>query len=530
MYSLKLTSMNKIIKSMMVGASVLFMATSCANWLEVYPRTELAESEFYKTEDDMMKALYAVMNEAQIRLVEVHSYASLLSDESETGGGLGEGVWKYKWDNFTYDQYSCFGEYWCGSWWNEWDFGLYNGVIAANLLVDKLAASELPEAFVNPLSAEGKFYRALFYYYLWMGYEELPLIKGYLPASEMYTVKKGTRDEVYEFMLSDLDEAVTRYLPERAATQHGRVCREAALLLRAKIILFHRDESKYASALADLKSIISSGKFSLNPDYLKLWLKEGEWGSESIFDITYAGDNTGEGNPLGRSLGGRNIVDPRSAEDGGLLEGYGQCTMPSTIYNIFQQGDTRREGTCIVYADEARKVQDLVAAGKLEDGSAFSVSEQQENWEGLGHYKWHPRKETYTTGDRLYNYSFAWRLYRYADVLLLATELEARISGTVSSEGQGWFDQIRDRAFQDQNHRIALAGMSKDEILNTIFQERQYEFTDEMQRWFDIMRFDKGTEILGSKGWTEKYRFFPIDYSEICNSNENLTQNPGWAN
>ena len=51
---------------------------------------------------------------------------------------------------------------------------------------------------------------------------------------------------------------------------------------------------------------------------------------------------------------------------------------------------------------------------------------------------------------------------------------------------------------------------------------------DEMQRWFDILRFDKGTEILGSKGWTEKYRYFPIDQSEIDRTNGLLTQNPGW--
>ena len=33
----------------------------------------------------------------------------------------------------------------------------------------------------------------------------------------------------------------------------------------------------------------------------------------------------------------------------------GQGTMPSTVYNMFEEGDTRREGTCIVYADEAKK-------------------------------------------------------------------------------------------------------------------------------------------------------------------------------
>ena len=376
--------MNRIFKAFAACTCTMLIASSCNDFLELYPRTSLVESEFYKTEDDMMKALYAVINETQTRLVEVWSYASLLSDESETGGGLGEGVWKTKWDTFQYNPDNCFGAYWCGGWWNEWDFGLYNGVTAANLLIDKLEQSTLSEGFVKPLQAEGKFYRALFYYYLWMGYEQCPLITKYLPVEEMYSIRKGTRQEIYEFMLSDLSDDVIKNLPDRKETVQGRVCKQAAQLLKAKIILFHRDESKYAEALADLKGIINSRQFELYPDFRKIWLKEGEWCSESVFDVCFAGNNSGEGNGLGRSLGGRNISDPRSAEQGGLMEGWGQCTMPSTIYNIFKPGDTRREGTVIVYSEEEQKVLDLVASGALEAGSAFHVSDQQENYEGLG--------------------------------------------------------------------------------------------------------------------------------------------------
>lgn len=519
--------MNKILKVLALGAMAL-STTACSDFLEVNPRTQVSETEFYKTEDDMMKGLYAVMNEMQTRMPEVWSYSSLLGDESETGGGIGEGSYKTKWDTFTYDATSCFGAWGYGSWWNEWDFGLFNGVIAANLLIDKLAGCNLSADFVNSISAEARFYRAIFYYHLFMGYEQFPLIKHYLAASEMYSVAKGTREEIYEFMMGDLDDEVTKYLPQRSATQQGRVCRDAAKLLRAKIILFHRDETKYQVALNDMKEIITSGRYRLNPDYQNLWVKDGEWCAESIFEVCYAGNNSGEGFGLARSLGGRNIVDPRSAEQGGLGEGYGQNTMPSTVYNMFKEGDTRREGTVIVYADEAKKVAEMVAKGELPAGSAFQVSDQQENYEGLGHYKIHPRKETTSTVNPTDNYYNSWRIYRYADVLLLAVELDVRINGTASADAQGWFDQVRDRAFKDKEHRINLAGKSKQELLDILFEERGYEFMDEMQRWFDILRFDKGTEILGNKGWTEKFRYFPIDQSEMDRAKGGLTQNLGW--
>ena len=519
--------MNKILKAAALGAMV-FSATACSDFLEVDPRTQVSETEFYKTEDDMMKGLYAVMNEMQTRMPEVWSYSSLLGDESETGGGIGEGSYKTKWDTFTYSPGTCFGAWGLGSWWNEWDFGLFNGVIAANLLIDKLEGSSLSDTFVNPLSAEARFYRAMFYNYLFMGYEQFPLIRHYLAVGEMYNVPKGTRQEIYDFMMEDLDDEVIKYLPERGATSQGRICRDAARLLRTKLILFHRDEAKYRKALDDMKEIISSGRYTLNPDFKQLWLKAGEWGSESIYEVAYAGNNSGEGFGLAQSLGGRNIVDPRSAEEGGLTEGYGQNTMPGTVYRMFAQGDSRREGTVIVYADEAAKVAQMVADGKLPQGSAFSVSDQQENYEGLGHYKVHPRKETTSEVNPSSNHFNSWRIYRYADVLLLGVELEARINGTVSAEAQGWFDRIRDRAFRDQTHRIPLTGKSKEEILDILFAERGYEFMDEMQRWFDILRFDKGAEILGAKGWTEKFRYFPIDQSEMDRAKGGLTQNPGW--
>ena len=170
----------------------------------------------------------------------------------------------------------------------------------------------------------------------------------------------------------------------------------------------------------------------------------------------------------------------------------------------------------------------MVAKGELPAGSVFQVSDQQENYEGLGHYKIHPRKETTSTVNPTDNYYNSWRIYRYADVLLLAVELDVRINGTASADAQGWFDQVRDRAFKDKEHRINLAGKSKQELLDILFEERGYEFMDEMQRWFDILRFDKGTEILGNKGWTEKFRYFPIDQSEMDRAKGGLTQNPGW--
>ena len=71
-------------------------------------------------------------------------------------------------------------------------------VVAANsqlsILNSELKLSLIHiSVFVNSISAEARFYRAIFYYHLFMGYEQFPLIKHYLATSEMYSVAKGTQ-------------------------------------------------------------------------------------------------------------------------------------------------------------------------------------------------------------------------------------------------------------------------------------------------------------------------------------------------
>ena len=93
-----------------------------------------------------------------------------------------------------------------------------------------------------------------------------------------------------------------------------------------------------------------------------------------------ARDRDGGFIPFLLSLPGGHRISLRYASG----EGAWQNTMPSSVYNMFKEGDTRREGTVIVYADEAKKVAEMVAKGELPAGSAFQVSDQQENYEAWG--------------------------------------------------------------------------------------------------------------------------------------------------
>ena len=68
--------MNKILKVLALGAMAL-STTACSDFLEVNPRTQVSETEFYKTEDDMMKVvLYHIRFLENLKMMKVHQILS----------------------------------------------------------------------------------------------------------------------------------------------------------------------------------------------------------------------------------------------------------------------------------------------------------------------------------------------------------------------------------------------------------------------------------------------------------------------
>lgn len=51
--------------------------------------------------------------------------------------------------------------------------------------------------------------------------------------------------------------------------------------------MYQQDASRYGAVLADMREIIGSGLYSLRSDFASIWSDNGEWGSESIFEVNY---------------------------------------------------------------------------------------------------------------------------------------------------------------------------------------------------------------------------------------------------
>ncbi|MEP7094430.1 MAG: RagB/SusD family nutrient uptake outer membrane protein, partial [Flavobacterium sp.] len=96
--------------------------------------------------------------------------------------------------------------------------------------------------------------------------------------------------------------------------------------------------------------------------------------------------------------------------------------------------------------------------------------------------------------------------------------------GIDDGKARGYLNQVRRRAFGDNNHDISASGAA---LTDFILAERRLELFGEGHRFFDLVRTGKamGT-IPGFKA--NKNELFPLPIEEIQFANGNWQQNPGY--
>jgi hypothetical protein len=111
---------------------------------------------------------------------------------------------------------------------------------------------------------------------------------------------------------------------------------------------------------------------------------------------------------------------------------------------------------------------------------------------GKYRYEWMKRKVTSTNDDGL-----NWMYMRYADVVLMAAEAINELDGPAAAAP--YLKMIRDRAFPNNAAKVTtyMASVvgSKEAFFNAIVNERALEFTGEMLRKADLIRWN----LLGTK-------------------------------
>lgn len=472
-----------------------FSFSSCSDFLEQNPQTDLSENDFYKTADDILSAVngaYSSLQEGDI-YGNWYVFGEIPSDNTRNQLS-GSVTTQNEFDQFYIDtQNSMIANFWKAA---------YKVINRTNTILGRIDGIEINTELANRYKLECKFIRALMYFNLVRVYGDVPLVLKEISISESYDILREPEENVYNQIIADLKEA--QDLPVSYSTaEDGRATQGAAKALLANVYMTLH---KYAEAETILAEIINSGRYSLlentpgslNIDgYKNVFSPVNHNSKEGIFEIQFLKGGYGEGSNYAN-----NFAPENSGTNVVAVGGTGGNNIPEMdIYNAYEEGDLRRDFSMSLGYYDNRKNNEWVES----------------------RYVCKFMDVPYQNNDASNNYP----VIRYADVILMYAE--ALNQNGKTAEACKYLNMTRRRGFGYQTTEtspVDLQTTDKAQFALMVEQERRVELAFENHRWFDLIRTGRAVEVMRSKGFSlnETNLICPIPQKQI-DVNPKLTQN-----
>ena len=472
-----------------------FSFSSCSDFLEQNPQTDLSENDFYKTADDILSAVngaYSSLQEGDI-YGNWYVFGEIPSDNTRNQLS-GSVTTQNEFDQFYIDtQNSMIASFWKAA---------YKVINRTNTVLGRIDGIEINAELANRYKLECKFIRALMYFNLVRVYGDVPLVLKEISISESYDILREPKENVYNQIIADLKEA--QGLPVSYSTaEDGRATQGAAKALLADVYMTLH---KYAEAETILAEIINSGRYgllentpgSLNIDgYKNVFSPVNHNSKEGIFEIQFLKGGYGEGSNYAN-----NFAPENSGTNVVAVGGTGGNNIPEMdIYNAYEEGDLRRDFSMSLGYYDNRKNNEWVES----------------------RYVCKFMDVPYQNNDASNNYP----VIRYADVILMYAE--ALNQNGKTAEACKYLNMTRRRGFGYQTTEtspVDLQTTDKAQFALMVEQERRVELAFENHRWFDRIRTGRAVEVMKSKGFSlnETNLICPIPQKQI-DVNPKLTQN-----
>ena len=472
-----------------------FSFSSCSDFLEQNPQTDLSENDFYKTADDILSAVNGVYSSLQEGDIYGNWYVFGEIPSDNTRNQLsGSVTTQNEFDQFYIDtQNSMIANFWKAA---------YKVINRTNTVLGRIDGIEINTELANRDKLECKFIRALMYFNLVRVYGDVPLVLKEISISESYDILREPKENVYNQIIADLKEA--QDLPVSYSTaEDGRATQGAAKALLANVYMTLH---KYAEAETILAEIINSGQYSLlentpgslNIDgYKNVFSPVNHNSKEGIFEIQFLKGGYGEGSNYAN-----NFAPENSGTNVVAVGGTGGNNIPEMdIYNAYEEGDLRRDFSMSLGYYDNRKNNEWVES----------------------RYVCKFMDVPYQNNDASNNYP----VIRYADVILMYAE--ALNQNGKTAEACKYLNMTRRRGFGYQTTEtspVDLQTTDKAQFALMVEQERRVELAFENHRWFDLIRTGRAVEVMKSKGFSlnETNLICPIPQKQI-DVNPKLTQN-----
>ena len=497
----------KKLRSKILKISVLMtlLIVSCKDsFLDLKPQGSQTTDNFFLTQEHAVAATNAVYNVMRNWEVTVFAYIGLtdiISDDAEKGSEPNDATFLLDIDNLTFDAGNVAPK-------TVWT-GYYKAIFRANIAIERIPDIKMDETLKKRLLAESKFLRAHFYFNLVRWFGDIPLITKTLSQADFKQTRAKTAD-VYTQIIADLKDGIDN-LPEKSkypADDLGRATKGAARGLLAKVYLTMKD---YPNAEKYAVDLINSNEYNLFSDYGKIFSKDGENSSESIFEV----QSTATDNRVTFSAdydGGSQYNEVQGVRGTPNL-GWGFNRPSDAFISEFEAGDPRRDAT-ILYEGEV-----------LPDGSAIVEKNARVFNARYNQKAWVPAHAGFN-----YNGPGNIRILRYADVLLIAAE--ALNENGKSAQALTHLNAVRKRARGKATTILPdVTFTDKVQLRTAIWHERRVELGLEQHRWFELLRTGQAEAAMKKNGKSfikNKHELLPIPQTEIDLSGGTLTQNQGY--
>lgn len=504
--------MKRILYIIFSAVLVLNFGACSDDFLEVESSDRLFVDDYYNSESRIFEALVAAYDPltwfdyAWGQYNHLGMISDIMSDDVYVGGS-GPDDQSYLHMMFNYNAHPTQV---CSDLWTVF----YSGVNRSNIVLKYMDnAVDITEENKALYTAEAKVLRAFYYNWLWKLWGNVPYYEQNLEFP--YTHEQNSADEVYEKTVVNIEDAIKNGgLPMRCSSEwNGRVTLAMAYMLYAEMVMYQKDQDRYAQALQYMEELYNSPDYSLVEDYASIWEESGEWSSESIFEINYfsnggqrAWDNAlGDGGSVYPKLIGINALSGSPDFEGG----WGFEPVRESAYEAYDPQDERRDANIL----------------NFEVYSAETGASRTPRYQDEGYFlrKYLPRVggNANHSGNADMNYNNNFRVYRLAETALNAAELIARGVTGAEKSADFYLTEVRKRAGLDPI----------EPTVDNILKERRFELFGEGKRYWDLIRSGKAVEKLvpgeyRTNSWTENKKYLPIPQSEMDASPSTLTQNP----
>lgn len=497
----------KYLAKITVFTAAMLVAFSCQDLLdEPAENRAFTEETDYTVSGDMILPLIGAYAELYSRGWEDFPLISVRGDDVNHGG-LGDQQDYAETDKYNYNK-----DFWMyNSVWQNFYMDIFvshSAMEQVQLYMDNGANAALGEQYI----AEARVIRGWLLLQLSRVWGDV-FIPTSSDPSELLPMELSTKEVVMQHISDQMDLAIPK-LPDMNPTQRtdirGGVTKYTALAIKAMANL---ELKNYPDVAGATSQIISSGKFSLEPDFYELFKIKGKLNNENLFELQYSDFGLGAGDQKSYLFAffGPQSWNPKIAGSGA---GWGFYE-PSMKYIKFMldRGETVRLETSVIFTD--RGISEIKKDAKYTNLPAW-ISNTTRSGDKINDYaramfasgKHYLPTDQLTPGRTGYGNNKNLTIIRYAEILLMHAEaITQGASGTGITADQA-VNAVRARAGLEP-----LSGVTNDQVMNEKFAELAMEWGI---RYYDMIRLGKTGELsYDGRSFTTDKTFLPYPQNQV---------------